>query len=138
MFAHTNHLPHQLTFNRSIHCIYKIYIEEKNKLSLNNAIKLYVVDYIYLVFFCKKKTILNENVIKWSGKFVYFSLSLMHHFNSHGERTLVWVYLFYPKNKFLYSMALNLCQCYKFSFFPQWNILRPFLYQSLILTLLGH
>lgn len=128
MFAHTNHLPHQLTVNRSIHCIYKIYIEEKNKLSLNNAIKLYVVDYIYLVFFCKKKTILNENVIKWSEKFVYFSVSLylMHHFNSHGERTLVWVYLFYPKNKFLYSMALNLCQCYKFSFFPSGTYLDPF------------
>lgn len=105
-----------------------MFIEKKNELSLNNTIKLYVVDYIYLGFFCKKKTILNENVIKWSEKFVYFSLSLylMHHFNSHGERTLVWVYLFYPKNKFLYSMALNLCQCYKFSFFPSGTYLDPF------------
>lgn len=129
MFAHTNHLLHQLTVNRSI--FIKYLIEKKNELSLYNAIKLYAVDYIYLVvlFFCKKKKkILNENLIKWSEKFVYFSLSLylMHHFNSHGERTLVWVYLFYPKNKFLYSMALNLCQCYKFSFFPSGTYLDPF------------
>lgn len=108
-----------------------MFIEKKNELSLNNTIKLYVADYIYLVgVFCKKKnkTILNENVIKWSEKFVYFSVSLylMHHFNSHVERTLVWVYLFYPKNKFLYSMALNLCQCYKFSFFPSGTYLDPF------------
>lgn len=131
MFAHTNHLLHQLTVNRSLFIKYLL----KKKMSCHYIMQsnymLLIISIQLCCFFCKKtkkKPILNENLIKWSEKFVYFSLSLylMHHFNSHGERTLVWVYLFYPKNKFLYSMALNLCQCYKFSFFPSGTYLDPF------------